>query len=416
MRRVMLWVVVVWALAAPPLAAQLLPIPPAPRDYFEETNPIVPRTPIHAVIEPPEGYSADAFPFWARCEYTLGRIREAPLPIPLVTTGSTKDKSPGAIGQPSTVVLLGNAGVGYKVISGLRFEFGGWLDSQNILGLEASGFVQETRVNHFSAASDNTGTPLIALPFVNQTPGTGVESGQLISNPAKLTGNVMVSSTMQRWGTEVNGVFCFYRRPGLEFRLLSGMRYEDLRENLHLSARLANLVTNTNTSLDDHFNTRNQFFGAQIGASMHTQRNLLSLDVTTKIALGDTHQVVEIQGASRQSGEKASSAGFFPGGLFAQPSNLGRTAANPFVAIPSIEFKLGYQITPRLRAFLGYDFLYWNEVVRPGNQIDRNINLTQSPILGITKGVLSGSAVPAPFFNRSGVWAQDVNFGLELRF
>jgi hypothetical protein len=412
----MLWVLGVWALTAPPLAAQLLPIPPAPRDYFEGANPFIPRAPIHAVIEPPEGYSADAFPFWARCEYTLGRVREAPLPIPLVTTGSTKDKSPGAIGQPSTVVLLGNAGVGYKVISGMRFEFGGWLDSQNILGLEASGFVQEMRVNHFSAVSDKTGTPLIALPFVNQTPGAGVESGQLISNPTKLAGSVVVAATMQRWGTQVNGVFCFCRQPGLEFTLLSGMRYDDLRENLRLSTTSLNLVTNTNTTLDDHFNTRNQFFGAQIGASMHTQRNVLSLDVTTKIALGDTHQVVEIQGASGQSGAKASPAGSFPGGFFAQPSNLGRTAANPFVAIPSIEFKLGYQITPRLRAFLGYDFLYWNEVVRPGNQIDRNVNLTQSPILGTTKGVLSGSAVPAPLFNRSGVWAQDVNFGLELRF
>ncbi|HZZ82492.1 MAG TPA: BBP7 family outer membrane beta-barrel protein, partial [Gemmataceae bacterium] len=106
----------------------------------------------------------------------------------------------------------------------------------------------------------------------------------------------------------------------------------------------------------------------------------------------------------------------FAGGLFAQPSNSGHVSASTFTAMPILETKVGYQVTQRLRAFVGYDFLYWNGVVRPGNQIDRNINLSQDPILGATKGVQAGPIGPLPRFDRSGFWAQDINFGVDFRF
>lgn len=412
-----LWILGVWLLAAPPLAAQILPIPPAPRDNLEAANSAIVSAPIHAVFEPLEGYGADALRFWTRCEYMLGRVRQTPVPLPLVTSGSTKDKVPGAIGQPNTVVLVGNASTGFGMISGMRLELGGWIDAQHILGIEASGFMQEKRVNQIAALSDtNTGTPLLALPFFNRTPGATGESGLVISSPNKIVGNVVVASSLQHWGADVNGIWCFFRRPGLELTLLAGGRYEDLVENLHSLATSTTLATQTIRTLDDRFATRNQFFGAQIGGSMHWQHDVLFFDVTSKVALGDTHQVVEIQGASTQTGPKASPAGSFPGGFFAQPSNIGRNTANPFAVLPALEMRLGYQITPSLRAFVGYDFLYWNQVVRPGAQIDRNINLTQSPLLGATHGVLSGPTAPVSLFNRTGFWAQDVNVGLELRF
>ena len=82
--------------------------------------------------------------------------------------------------------------------------------------------------------------------------------------------------------------------------------------------------------------------------------------------------------------------------------------------IPSLEVKLSYFFTPRWRLFVGYDFLYWSQVVRPGNQLDRNVNLTQSPVFGT--GVLSGPASPVPLFNRTDFWAQGINLGLEFRF
>jgi hypothetical protein len=58
--------------------------------------------------------------------------------------------------------------------------------------------------------------------------------------------------------------------------------------------------------------------------------------------------------------------------------------------------------------------MYWNNVVRPGSQINNNINLSQSQSLGT--GSLSGPATPAPLFNRTDFWAQGLTLGLEFRF
>ena len=93
---------------------------------------------------------------------------------------------------------------------------------------------------------------------------------------------------------------------------------------------------------------------------------------------------------------------------------MGRRTANQFSVIPSVEMKLAYQFTERGRAMIGYDFIYWNQVVRPGNQIDRNLNQSQSPIFG--GGALVGLAAPLPLFNRTDFWAHGVNFGLEFRY
>src|SRR5437764_1472182 len=119
MRKYVMILLGVWILAASSLEAQILPIPPAPRDLLDTASRPNDDARAHAVFEPFEGYNPDAFRFWARCEYTLGMAKRAPLPIPLVTIGDAKAKQPGAIGQSTTQVQLGNAAVGFKVISGV---------------------------------------------------------------------------------------------------------------------------------------------------------------------------------------------------------------------------------------------------------------------------------------------------------
>jgi hypothetical protein len=100
--------------------------------------------------------------------------------------------------------------------------------------------------------------------------------------------------------------------------------------------------------------------------------------------------------------------------LFAQGTNTFHSTATQFAVIPSVELKLSYQIHPMCKLFIGYDFVYWNQVVRPGSQVDPRLNLTQSPVLGT--GTLSGPQFPAPLFNRTDFWAQGMTFGLELRY
>ena len=165
-------------------------------------------------------------------------------------------------------------------------------------------------------------------------------------------------------------------------------------------------------TFNDSFSTRNQFYGGQIGARFGFRADRLSLDLAAKVALGSTHQVVDIQGSSLYSGTGfALPPGVDSGGVYTQPSNIGRTSANTFTVSPQVSLKIGLDLTSRLRATVGYDFLYWSSVVRPGNQIDHNLNPTQFP-----GAAFSGSPLPAAQFNRSDFLAHGVSFGLEFRY
>jgi hypothetical protein len=85
------------------------------------------------------------------------------------------------------------------------------------------------------------------------------------------------------------------------------------------------------------------------------------------------------------------------------------------MVLPSVELRFAYQLRHWVRAVVGYDFLYLNEVLRPGNQIKHNVNLSQNAVLdpnGV--GTLAGPAQPTPLLTRSDFWAQGVSFGLEF--
>ena len=45
--------------------------------------------------------------------------------------------------------------------------------------------------------------------------------------------------------------------------------------------------------------------------------------------------------------------------------------------VPELNLNVGYQVTDHLRAYIGYTFLYWSDVVRAGEQVPRAINPVQ---------------------------------------
>ena len=83
--------------------------------------------------------------------------------------------------------------------------------------------------------------------------------------------------------------------------------------------------------------------------------------------------------------------------------------------VPEVTVKLGFAVTQNIQSFVGYNFLYLNNSLRPGNQMDSNINPTQHAFLN-PPGTLIGPAAPVPSFLRSSFVAQGVNFGVELKY
>jgi len=104
-----------------------------------------------------------------------------------------------------------------------------------------------------------------------------------------------------------------------------------------------------------------------------------------------------------------------PAGLFALSTNSGSFSRDRFAVVPEVSAKLGLHISERLLIFGGYSYIYWSNVVRPGEQIDRNLN----PNLIPTSATFGGPAVPrqpAASFQTSDYWVQGMIFGFEFRY
>ena len=84
-----------------------------------------------------------------------------------------------------------------------------------------------------------------------------------------------------------------------------------------------------------------------------------------------------------------------------------------FGVVPEFGARVGYQVTPSIQAFVGYTFLYWNQVARAGNEVDLGVNPNLLPFSG---AAATGAARPLPVLNSSGFWAQGIDFGFQLRF
>lgn len=412
----------IWALAVAPLSAQPFPPPPGPALPPSEgigppaQPPSFPGPPVQtdpvAVMPAPlvfrPAYDPEAYRIWVRAELLIWWVKDAPMPIGVVASSDPVNNPNGA--------AVGSSGA-YGAITGCRFAIGGWLETNRNIGLEVAFFSIDQRANNLSVGSDANGNPMLAFPFINQTPGSVGPALMPITLPGAngFSGGINVSSYLSLWGTEVNGIFCLARTQTWEFTILAGFRYLDLLEDLAIDSSSQSLVDSTLTNFHDSFQTRNQFYGGQIGTRLTWQRDRFSFDITGKLALGATCETVNVQGTTVQYPGNSYTPNIYPGGFFAQPSNIGRTTATQFGVIPSVELKLSYAVTPAWRVFLGYDFMYWSDVVRPGSQVDHNINLTQSAVLN-GGAPLGGSASPAPMFNRTDFWAQGMTLGLEFRY
>ncbi|HKB40566.1 MAG TPA: BBP7 family outer membrane beta-barrel protein, partial [Gemmataceae bacterium] len=317
--------------------------------------------------------------FWAGADYLNWRLQDGPLPVPLVTTSSPA--SQGIAGAPDTVVLAGPVhALEFQQLDGLRVTAGFWLSS--CLGVEGSGFVLEQGADGFSATS--TGAPLLARPAINGF--TGMPGSLLVAAPGIAAGGVDVHGTSQLFGSEVNLLLNAFRGCAFRLNLLTGFRYVDLREGLDIAQNSlvlgpalafggAPLGVGSSLAVADAIDTRTQFYGGQVGLQSGVQFGRVFVATTAKIALGTNHQVVSATGVTTQLDTGAS----LPGGLLVLPSNSVRRANDTFSILPEGSVEVGLQVSKRVSVSLGYSFLYWTRVVRPGDQLNQTVTPTQLP-------------------------------------
>jgi hypothetical protein len=370
--------------------------------------------------------------FWFDADYLLWWVKKGPT-LPLVSTGPATDAFPGALDQPHTTILFGDHGLRYDTFNGVRLDAGMWLTSDQSLGIEAGWFTLEKRSAQYSANGGPNGQFFIGRPFVNAD--TNEPNVYFVSNNmpgplgASLNGSISIYSGSRLDGWETNLVSNVYQSGTVSARLIGGFRMLNLDEDLRIDEQFGEIVPGIGGGASflgvpvappgslatfDSFVAHNWFYGPQLGGRIDWRSGKLSVDVTTKVALGVTQELVTIDGGSTllNAGVPVVTV---PGGVLAQRSNIGRYTHDEFAVVPEFGLNIGYQLTPWLQARVGYTFLYWSAVARPGAQIDGAINPALVPT-DFTFGTPGGPNRPAFSPQQSDFWAQGINFGLAFRF
>ena len=419
--------------------------PPAPAyGPGSASGPMVPFG--YGVEAPPPGMLAPEGPeptgpsavarneFWfVNLNYLGVLLKQGPLNTPLVTTGSPQDTPAAALGQPGTAVLFGANNFNVGLQQGLQGATGFYLDKDHHFSIEAEGLGIFPDHIRSTFASDALGNPVIARPVYNTF--TMTEGRFLTSFPGELTGSTAIDYRTNLWAFKVNARWNSCIAPHLNVEFLGGYREMNLNEKLTIQDSVIPLVpgdltflgspnlgaingvfVNPPSSISDQdvFATNNTFYGVNLGARLRFQYDWFFFTPYVKVGVGVTEEKVQIQGSTSLITPGAATQ-TTAGGILAQPSNIGTYTRSIFGVIPEAGFTLGVEPINHVRLTAGYSFLFWNRVVRPGNQVDRNINPGQVPTDN-NYGLVNPSPNPLFSFKDQGFWLQTLNVGLEFYY
>lgn len=361
---------------------------------------------------------------YVRAEYLVWAGKGMNLP-PLVTTGNVNTTNPpaGVINEdgsiPSnTIVLFGNETVNSNARSGGRITFGTWFNP--CWGLEGDYFgIADERTN-FSATS--TGTTRLARPFFDESAnglpavfrvaigGTGAAPGSVDAHTVNSFqgAGVRVLRNLCNWQGCSPSIWDGCVSPSAKrVDLILGYRFLRLDDSLDIGE--THLIGATTRVGRDYFDSENQFHGFDLGTMVQFRRGCWSLDLISKVGIGNTHSVVLINGTAVQGGVQQA-----PGSILAVSTNIGRHETDRFSMVPELGMNVGYQINPCWRLTAGYNFLYWSSVYRAGDQIDLHVNPDLWPPVAINPA--AAGQWPQYPARVNDYWVQGLNLGIEAQW
>jgi hypothetical protein len=376
--------------------------------------------------------------------------------LPVLVTSSlagTPDFEAGVWGFQTTEILYGGDRIDADDSPGGRFYLGINLDCDGCSQIEAEYFLLDRGNFNFAVASPVDYT-IIARPFYNTF--LGQEDAELVGYPGIVDGAVSVRgrtnfdgfgvwyrhnllnvqptcmpAVCDLWGPSVSGpgMMCSNPSPcgaadcgavyGCATRrldLIMGYRRLDLDESLRIDELLTStdpsgpIPQGTTLDIQDRFRTKNEFNGGDFGLDWEWSKGCWGVGALFKCAIGNVRQRVRVDGSSAIFPPAGASA-FNDGGLLALDSNSGNYERDEFTVIPEVGLDAHYQLSCNVRLTVGYTLIYFANVLRPGDQIDTNVDPQQLPPPLITNG-----RFPELKFYEDDFWAQGLRLGAEFAF
>lgn len=347
------------------------------------------------------------------------------LDIPILATTNANPRRFGFLGEPGTFPILGPGTFLGSSRQGVRVRGGFWVNDCATCGIDGSIFVLGRQSADAVFAAEQF--PIITRPVFSPNPRPNQPNvpvgqvGEAVAVPDVLQGALSVEATSFLWGADANLRKCLFRTCDASATWFVGYRNLNLTESLSIAENIAVIGPGANRVLipdpvgtmivvRDRFATKNYFHGGQIGATWERRWGRIGIDARTSIGFGNTHQELSISGTQTRT-RPGQLPVTYSGGLLAAGSNLGTFTRDRFSVVPEFTLNLGYWVTPALKAYIGYNFLYWTNVIRPGEQVDPVVDLTFVP--NAPPVAFSGQFRPQPLFRQSDLWVTGLQFGLE---
>ncbi|HEY2815690.1 MAG TPA: BBP7 family outer membrane beta-barrel protein [Casimicrobiaceae bacterium] len=348
-------------------------------------------------------------PFTVGVEGLVWWFKSSPTPTPIITDG--------VYGHPDTSVMLGGGSMDTNPNPGFRLTAGYALDAR--WGLEGNFLYIATRSDSRSVSSSGAdGSIDLLLPYFDVVANR--EAVTEISLSSVYAGSATTELRSGLMGAEANATYALDSAQPWNMSLIGGFRWMQLKETYTITTSSPFLPPNPSDIFEttDRFKASNNFYGAQFGARARYDADRWFTSGMFKVGLGAMMQSVDVSGSLVTNDYNDYGATkTYPGGYFALPTNIGGHSRSVFAVVPEVRLDVGYRITPAVSILLGYNVLFANNVARPGNQVNRKINTTQSVAFSDDPlATLQGPAQPSFSFNSSSFWAQGVNLGLTVRF
>ncbi|MCI0683306.1 MAG: BBP7 family outer membrane beta-barrel protein [Gemmataceae bacterium] len=311
---------------------------------------------------------------------------------------------------------------------GARFTIGRWLPNPHGLwGLE--GTIMFTGLRRARNTYQSNGVQLLEHPFIDA--GTGApDSLPVAIDPPALDpreGLTEIEAASRMFGFEVNFRRELCRTSCGHLDLLFGYRQFHLDEAIAVRDRViydtAPIPLSDATVIGvDEFGTHNRIFAGQIGLDGEVNWRRLYVGAWGKFAVGGNDEVINVSGwtvvqptPGRLPPPPQTNGKSFAGSVYTQASNIGSFSDSQLTVLPEVGVNVGYKITDNWRLGAGYNFLYINNVVRPGDAIDTTISRTQIPQLQPLAPAPGPRPAP-PSFIESAYWAHGLTVHMEIRY
>lgn len=350
--------------------------------------------------------------FYARGEYLMWWMSGATAP-PLATTSPDGTPIDEAGVLPDAEILFPTERLGIDGRPGGRFTLGYWLNDCETWGIEGNYFFLDKGGDGFQQQSDDTGSPILARPFFNTQ--TGEEDSIIVAYPDFAVGTLTIASASDILGAEANLRKRIWNNCDCTLDLLGGYRFLQVHESLSVYENQViieqggQIPFGTAISIQDNFITRNEYHGGQVGMVVSKQCCRWTFEALGKVAFGSWNQQVRIGGYTSVTVPNTPTV-VEEGGILALASNSGFYEQSRFATIPELDLNLRYQLTDCWRINVGYTFIYLPNIVRPGNNIDLDLDPDQFP------PPLAAGTFPQFNFKQSDAWLQGLNVGVECRF